>query len=625
MEEVEISEKQEELIDIIISIISELKITEYEEVNIHFKDALEKIKSFNVDEKDTDLKHYVFFVKQLFLGDNGNLDIDSKKLIDILTEDIVENIFDSLIESIPLNDFFDFLVKLGQIFSRIFFKKGDLNKHIKKYENKGINNYEVLFHIFSECKKCKPNRYIMENYDIYFSETYSMNIVNDLILANNAYIRLCISSPKFENLSEFTTDNDSKESTTDNSKDKEKKINEIEKFIYTHLISFICNSKFLYSEDLNYFVNLLYDFLTRDGTKNFILNNKIEEYMKIFLDYISYPLEKLFINFTEDSLKEFYLSLFQFVNLHKNDDINFVKRAITIGESNSLNEEEIGLISMLCNNHKCIEKLEKLLQEMSQLNSNCSEEELEKIQTKNGLLDEEILILKQIIKEKESQNSEGEIVNKPNYKNLKDNVDENQINLPKDSSQKICEPNQQKSELKKNEDDKLNFQQLLSMINSLKEELNELKTKYDKEISNLKSENSNLNQKVERLNDIHRNIYFRDVSKFYIKQFAQTYLVDGVDTFHMCRNIINANFNKLKASHLKVIIIKIATHYLNGNKYAHMEYFISKNKSSTKKEVVNNIEKSYMNFMKFKNEEFLELKREFNIINAPFIYYYKFK
>ena len=623
MEEVEISEKQEELIDIIISLISELKISEYEDVNMHFKDALEKIKSFNVEEKDTDLKHYVFFVKQLFLGDNGNLDIDSEKLIGILTKDIVEKIFDSLIESIPLNDFFDFLVQLGQIFSFIILKKGYLNKHIKEYEYKGINNYEVLFHIFSECKKYKTNKYILENYDIYFSETYSMNIINDLILANKAYIRLCISSPKFENLSEFNIDKDSKESTSDNSKDKENEINEIENFINSHLIAFICNSKFLYSKDLNNFVDLFYDFITRDGTKNFILNNKVEEYMKIYLDYISYPLEKLFNNFNEDSLKEFYQSLFQFVNLHKNEDISSVKRAITIGESNSLNEEEIGLILMLCNNHKCIEKLEKLIQEITQLKINCSDEELPIIQKKYRLLDEELLILEQIIKEKESQKSECVIANKPNYENKKDNVDDNKINLPKEPSKKISEPekeiNQIKSELKKDDYDKINSQQLLSMINSLKEELNELKTKNDiydnqisalnKEISNLKMENSNLSQKVERLNDIHRNIYFRDVSKFYIKQFSQTYLVDGDNTFHICQNIINADFTKLKANHLKVIIIKIATHYLNGNKYAHMEYFISKNKSPKKKEVVKDIEKSYMNFMKFKEEEFLELKK----------------
>ena len=56
-----------------------------------------------------------------------------------------------------------------------------------------------------------------------------------------------------------------------------------------------------------------------------------------------------------------------------------------------------------------------------------------------------------------------------------------------------------------------------------------------------------------------------------------------------------------------------------------MEYFISNNKSPKKTEVVKNIENSYMRFMKFKDEDFVRLKKEFNIINASFIYYYKFK
>ena len=541
-EEIEISEQQQELIDIIISIISELKICEYEEDILPFKEALQKIQSFKVEENDMELKHYVFFTKQLFLDDKGSLDLDTKKLIDILEKDIVESIFDSLIEGIESSSFADFLDKLVEIFTRIFFRKPQLRQHIKEYENKGINSYEVLFLIFSECKKCKVKSYFLENYDIYFSETYSMNITLDLILAINTYIQLCISSPKFENLSDFTSDEDSKDSTTDNSKDKANKIIEIEKNIYRHLTSYMCNSIFLYSQDLNDFVLMLYDFLTRDGTENFILNNKVDEPMKIYLNYIFYPLEKLFNDFTKESLKEFYLSLFQFVDIHKGEDICFIKRAIAIGESNLLSKEDIGLISMLCSNHKCIEKIEKLANEKAIQKSNFSQKELEAIQLQNGLSDQEILIFKQIIKEKESQKSEVGTAVKPNCENQKIKEEVNTINIQEIPNQKICkqekEINLPKNDFKNKEKEEINCEQLLSMINSMKLEINSLNKKIlnlendnlnlkkdylnlNQKISNLENDNLNLVKKIDRLNNIHESRYFKDVSKFYAKQIAK--------------------------------------------------------------------------------------------------------
>ena len=204
-EEFEIS-KQQELIDIIVSIISALKISKKEKAKISFEDAIKKINSFNVEDKDKELKHFVLFVKHLFLGENGSFDFDSTKLQKILSKTIVKAIFDSLIECIKSNSFLDFLLQLGEKFSKVYFKNDSIGRLVNEYQNEGITNYEVLFHIFSMCKKSKVSEYICENYDIYYSETYSNAIAYNLIIANNAYIKLIISSPNYDNLSDFISE-----------------------------------------------------------------------------------------------------------------------------------------------------------------------------------------------------------------------------------------------------------------------------------------------------------------------------------------------------------------------------------------------------------------------------------
>ena len=639
-EEFKISEEQKELIDIITSIVSTSKIIDNEKVKIPFEDALKKLKAFKVEDKDKDLEHLVFFVKNLFTDKNGNLDFDFVKLKKMLSEDAVKAIFCSLIECIESKSFLDFLLELGEIFSKIYFKLKNFHTQIEKYENKGINNYEILFHIFTKCKKSQINNYISKNYDTYYFEAYSMSLSYDLIKANNAYIELIIASPNFDNISDFISEEDN---TTDSSINKANKIIDIEAYIYESLVSFLCNSQFLYSADLHDFVLIFFDFITQDGTKNFILNNKMNNDMKIYLEYMSFYLEKLFKDFTEDSLYEFKLSLFQFVESHKNDKIKFVERAFSIGESYNLSKEQIGIISMLCSNHKYIEKMEKLAQEKAQQISNYDEGELEKIQMQNRLSNEELLILVHIFDEQKKPNSE--ITNKTNDDNCK--ADENKINQEKEANQ-VCQAKNQISlsdtELTKHIFDvDPKYQQLLSMINNMKDQyskdkeqynkeisslnkqIKDLNQKYQNDISNMKKENSKLNQKIETLNDVHRLIYFRDVSKYYIRNFAQTYKIGGESTYHICQNILSKDFSKSNAKHLKKIIIKIATHYLNGNKFAHMEFFISKSKSIIKSEVEKEIENSYIEFMKFNPEEKNKLIKEFKIKNAPFIYNHKFK
>jgi hypothetical protein len=155
-------------------------------------------------------------------------------------------------------------------------------------------------------------------------------------------------------------------------------------------------------------------------------------------------------------------------------------------------------------------------------------------------------------------------------------------------------------------------------ISSLSQKINNLKKDNEKEITKL-------NKKIERLNHIHKIIYFRDVSKYYIRQFAKSYKIPGENIYRICQNIMKLNFSTIKAESMKDIIIKIVSKYENGNRYAHMEYFITKKESLGKKDLAKEIEDSYMKFMRFSADESDKLKKKFKIINAPFISYYKLK
>ena len=88
-------------------------------------------------------------------------------------------------------------------------------------------------------------------------------------------------------------------------------------------------------------------------------------------------------------MKEFSLNLYRFLDSHKNDKIDFVDKTLKIGKYNLLNEEEIGLLSISCINHKTIKKIKNLAESYS----NYSMEELEQIEENKGLSDQEIYML----------------------------------------------------------------------------------------------------------------------------------------------------------------------------------------------------------------------------------------
>ena len=606
------SNNQTELIKIAESILVNMKILEKKQASLSFQEAITKLHSLKDENKRDDSRHFIFFMKNLFLDKNGNFDFEIEKLREyIKSEKGIKDIFNTFLECVKSRKFLDFLLELGDLISAIYFDKGLDEDIIEEFEHKGINNYQFLFEIFAKCKKSKENKFICDNYDIYYSETYMIEISYNLVLAMNLFIQACISSPKFDDLSgilvEDISPNDSKEK-------KEENIRIIENHILRCLQIFWTNSYFYLNIDADNFMNYFYDFITLNNTQHFILENQIDDSKKMYLEHISISLENLFKDFNDNTIKEFELSLFEFLKKHQNENIEFVERALLIKQLYpNLKEEDIGLISLICYNNKYIEKLKELAKgkNIEQLDSVIDEHE--------DLLDFDVFILSQIILENDK-------IKKIQNEKLKQNdelANNNNINISENESNK--ELSEKKIGFTEYENDKNIITQLLNRIDTLEEEIAEIKEKEKKnekkyeKYEKYEEEISMLNKKVETLIDIHKKIYFRDVSKYYINEFARINNIDGKNTYDKCQNILNSDFSKSKDKNIQKIISKIIAHYLNSNIFTKIEYFLTNSIALKKEILVKEVENSYMSFMKFKEEEKTLLGKKIRIINASFV------
>ena len=605
---------QTELVNIVESILVYIKILEKKEAKIPFQDAVTKLYSLKHENIRDDSRHFIFLVKNIFLDKNGNFDFEIDKLGEyIKSEQGIKDIFNSLLDCVKSNKFLDFLLELGGLISNIYFYKG-FSEIIEEFEHKGINSYEFLFQIFAKCKKSKENKFICDNYDIYFSQTYMIEISYDLVLALNLYIKASISSPKFDNLSgilvEDINPNDSKEK-------KEENIKIIEKHILRCLQIFWTNSYFFLNIDSDNFMNYFYDFITLRRTQNFILENPIDDNKRMYLEHISFSLENLFKDFNDNSVKEFELSLFEFVKKHQNENIEFVERALSIKRYYpELKEEDIGLISMICSNNKYIEEMKKLVKGKD-------ENELKLLIAQNkDLLEFDVFILSQIFLENTEIKGEDKKLKQNDELTNNNNIIISESETNEEISEK--EINLEKIDFSDDMSNKKIIYQLSKKIGILEKELTVNKkiiSENTKKIAENEKKNektiSELNKRIEILTEMHRKIYFRDVSKYYINEFARINNIHGNNTYDKCQNILNSDFSKLKDKNMQEIISKIIVHYLNGNKFAHMEYFITKSKALKKDILAKEVEDSYMLFMKFKEKEKTLLGKKIKIINAP--------
>ena len=608
MEVTKPSKSQKELLDIISSILSSLKLKKRKrdavllslgkKINlIHVQDEE------NQEEKNQDFQHFYFFVKQLFLDEKGNYDLDLNKLKEIIGEEVLKQILESLIENLKSGNFLDFLLYLGELFSNLYFTKDSFNAKVKNFLQKGLNNYECIFRIFSICKKEKEIQYISGNYGIYFSVSYLNEIKYNLILATNIYIKLCLSDQNYGNFSFLQNDEEIKESSSGESDNKDKRMKNFEKFLINSIRIFWSNCIFIYSGDLVDFMNIFYEFITKNSFENHKFINTFNDSTKMFLEYMSYHLEKLFKYFDEDSLKEFFMSLYDFVDSHKGQKIKFVERALKIGAKNNLSKDKIGLISFICCNNKLMLDFEKL----AASGKIKSIEDFEEVAEDNGYSEwEEYIADYLIFNENAKEQDQNTEVNKIININNDYNDDKNDKSFgAKPESEKMGKEYQNKNIIEKKKEnlgEDLEYKKLLSLIEQQKDTIKELKKKFEKLENFEKFENDikKLKQDVDKLNDIHQTINFRDISKFYIKEFSRKYHIKGDNIFEQCQNILKFNFSEINDANLQQIIIKIVKHYLNGNKLSY-------------------IEKSYSSFMKLTKEEKKLFNSKFKIMKTPFI------
>ena len=547
----ELSQRQEQLLEINTALITSIKNNENKIVNISSKDKEvfgKKINSLKVEGEDRDLELLTFFVKQLFLDEQGNFDFDFEMLDKFMGEESIITLFNSLKKCVEEKNFLDFILKLGELFSEMYFKP-NIDDLITELEHKGLNNYQCLLIIFSKCKKREEAQYFLGNYDIYFSETYLIEIKLNIIFALNAYFRICAFGEKVEDLPSLTND---EENTIDNSDNKDDKINEYEKIIMNGLKVFWSNSNFLFNTKIYSFMTLFYVFITQKSQSNFLLNNEFDDSTKMFLEYMSYNIKSLFKDFNEDSIKKFCLYLFDFLDNHKNQNIEFVDRALRVGTKNNLKNEDIGLISLICLNTKLINELK----EKAESSENYSEEYFSKIISKKGLQDYEILVMGDVFEEVTSKkNSSNQISNENINIDINFEKDNEDKNDGKSNSTKKIQDNIQSKIEKEIEDlsDDPKYKALLTLINEQKNEMNKRFEDDHKQIKELKEENTSqrqkhdddikkLNLKISELEDTHKAIYFRDVSKFYIDRFSDKNNIQGNNTYENRQNIIHFNF-----------------------------------------------------------------------------------
>jgi len=146
--------------------------------------------------------------------------------------------------------------------------------------------------------------------------------------------------------------------------------------------------------------------LNVDTLKQKLSKNTIKKIFDSIIDnfyYLSYHLDKLFEDFNSESLKEFELYLFDYIEKNKNRNIKFVDRANLMGKIYNLSKEEIGLLSMICANKNFIDEYEEFKSEKEKINEEITEKEIEEEIEKKGLSTPEICVFRYIINEEKIQ------------------------------------------------------------------------------------------------------------------------------------------------------------------------------------------------------------------------------
>ena len=256
---------------------------------------------------------------------------------------------------ILLKKFFGFLNDIGNIFAKIYFDYKDMGEITKNFGHKKLTNFEVIIKILSLGKK-NNTKLIYGNYGEFYSIEYINAISTNLKFAININSKFIT----YKNYKEILNRSINNLFFKKISNEKEQLI-EIENFIAKSINVYWVNSIFFFEEDYEDFFNILYNFVTDNNNKKLsdYINgkNKIDNFLKKYLEFTSEELFKLFEDFEEASLRNFERNLYKFIIDYldtngTNDCINLILNIQM--NNNKLSEEELGLITMICLNKNFI-------------------------------------------------------------------------------------------------------------------------------------------------------------------------------------------------------------------------------------------------------------------------------
>jgi len=628
----------EELLKITVVILSSLGINEEKEIDadLPLVNAINTLQAFKVTEinEDEDLNHFSYFIKNLFLDDEGNVDLDINELSKSIPNEYINEIFKSLLKELKAKQFFSFIFSLGEIFTSMYYKSLINEEILNEFEKKCINNYEIILKIISRCKNNKSCEFFYMNYDVIFSRRFFFEVKSKFVNSLQLYFNLCIASTSPKDELKFDKDSNSHNTTVELENKFESSNNQ--DLIYKYLKLFWCNSFFRFeSIVLDDFMNFIYDFITQKKS-HIVIDNNYDISSKKFLKYISYPLQNLINNYDDNSFIEFKEYLNNFVKFNQNEESYFIKKALSIL---SPDDEDVGLLSFYCLDKAKNEFLQKITNSLQDM----SEESIKDICNNYGLDEYEELILRDIINKKienlklnemetlseiNSQNNDDNYTAKSKQKEVlypkeiaqlsKEKISSNEKNFENydnifNSVKKIIETQQFLKEQinSQNEEYKLLQKQMNDLVGKNKllqermkvqmiaqnEKYNLLQQKMDAQrrksnllqkqmdaqvgtnnlleqqinaqVENNKLLHEQINSliiKVDELENLHKGIFFTDISKFYIDTFCKKYNIEGNDTFHRCATLLKMDYNKKNLNEFKKTIYQIAQHYIEGNK-----------------------------------------------------------
>ena len=409
--------------------------------------------------------------------------------------------------------------------------------------------------------------------------------------------------------------------------------------IRLNFLEFFCHSALFYDSDIQNFVNIFFNFITEGNSLDSFFS--LETYSKRktlniceskYLKYIIYLFEIIFSDFKKKNIDNFFESLYKFIcDLNIKYYNTFIETVFEIGKLYKLNQNDICIVSMIYFSENYIKNIL----------TECKDDENFINEKKKELNSQEKIILDYIINQGKVRKKEnGNIVENKNIDISQENILEcgkknTRIQEGKILSNAGNYNNEEESKIKqdklKNEKNEIynnlnnieinanNLEEDKSIASLLyKDEKENKEEYYKKELEDLKAIILEHEKKINALSNIHKNIYFRDVSKYYILEFAKKYIkknnITKYDVYQSAQKILKFDFKKNNIKHLENIMNKIISHYLNENKHAHLEYFVSIELKDKKrpKELFNKINESYSSFMNLDKNEVEILYNEFN-------------